>query len=52
MMVDSEFKTRHLWITNGGDSQRMHYKDTNNSEDDSARHGQNQEKGKKLRLLH
>ena len=43
-MADSGIRTRHLWLPKHPTS--MYYKDTNDSAEQSARHGQNQEKEK------
>ena len=49
-MADSGIRTRFLWLLNQGDTLgRCIIEDTNCSADDSAHHGQNQEK--KLQLL-
>ena len=51
-MVDSGIRTRPQWLPNRGDTPYICViKDTNDFADDFVRHGQNQEKGKKFRLL-
>ena len=53
IMADSEIRTRNLWLTNCGDIlHKCNIYDTNASAaTKSARHGQNQDKEQKLRLL-
>ena len=51
-MTDSGIRARHLRLPNCGDTPHICIiQDTNSPADDYARHGQNQKKEKKLRLL-